>query len=552
MVKTVKTVKTVKFQRALVKSIATLAFASISFSSVAANAQEPPPGSTSRHRHRHGDHPDAGAAPMATADAGVPTTAGEAPLPTTPTVAAAVVAPNIHDPTGPGAPVTVQPLAIERFTLPNGLEVIVHEDHRAPTVSVNIWYHVGSKDEAGGRNGFAHLFEHLMFQGSRHVGEDQFFRILERIGATGINGTTADDRTNYFETVPSSRLPTALWLESDRMAFLLDHVSQTTFESQRQVVLNEYRQNYENAPYGAVWQVLHQAVFPQAHPYHRIAIGTPADLNAATLDDVRRFFLNWYVPNNATLVLAGDVTPAAARTMVTQYFGPIARGQEIVRRPTPGPVILERETVIEVEAGVELPRLYIAWPTPKYFAEGDGELDIVANVLTNGESSRLHRRLVRDLQIATTVSAFQSSAELASMFVIMVTGQPGQHPEALLRVVDQELRELQNSPPEDPEFVRAQTDLTTSLLFSNESIASRADRLQVYRQHVGDPSYLTRDLARYTAARPADISRVARGYLPVERRVVVYVRPNEGAPVAGRVRGTHRPRIAPATQRAGR
>jgi predicted Zn-dependent peptidase len=453
---------------------------------------------------------------------------------------------DVHAPTGANAPVTVQPLSIERFTLPNGLEVIVHEDHRAPTVSVNIWYHVGSKDEFRGRNGFAHLFEHLMFQGSRHVAEDQFFRVLERAGATGINGTTGDDRTNYFETVPSARLGTALWLESDRMAFLLDHVNQTTLDSQRQVVLNEYRQNYENAPYGSLWRVLHEAVFPQAHPYHRLAIGTPEDLNAATLDDVRRFFLTWYVPNNATLVLAGDVTPAAAREMVTQYFGPIARGQDVPRRPPPGPVSLEREQRIEVEAGVELPRVYIAWPTPRYFADGDGELDLVGNVLTHGASSRLHRRLVRDLQIATDVSAFQNSMELGSMFIIIATGQPGQRPEALLQVIDQELRELQNSPPDDPEFVRAQTDLTTSLLFSNESIASRADRLNLYRQHVGDPSYLTRDVARYTVARPADVSRVARGYLPLNRRVVVFVRPSEGAPIAGRVRGTHRPRpVAP-------
>lgn len=521
------TLPVVKVLRSTPRSLAAFALAAISLGSAVVSAQAAPTTTTPTP-------PDSNVAP-----------APQAVVAPTP---AAPAQPDVHTPTGPGAPVTVQPLAIERFTLPNGLEVIVHEDHRSPTVSVNIWYHVGSKDEARGRNGFAHLFEHLMFQGSRHVGEDQFFRILERAGATGINGTTGDDRTNYFETVPTSRLQTALWLESDRMGFLLDHVSQATFESQRQVVLNEYRQNYENAPYGAVWQILHHNVFPRAHPYHRIAIGTPEDLNAATLEDVRRFFLTWYVPNNATLVLAGDVTPANARALVTQYFGPIARGQDVQRRPPPGPVVLERERIIEVVAGVELPRVYVAWPTPKYFADGDGELDLVANVLTNGETSRLYRRLVRDLQMATDVSAFQNSMELASMFVIQVTGQPGQRPEALLRVVDQELRELQNSPPEDPEFVRAQTDLTTSLLFSNESIASRADRLNLYRQHVGDPSYLTRDLARYTVARPADVSRVARGYLPLDRRVVVYVRPQEGAPVAGRVRGVQRPRQ---TQAAG-
>jgi predicted Zn-dependent peptidase len=447
--------------------------------------------------------------------------------------------PAVTRPTAPATQrttVTVPPLRIERYTLDNGLEVILHEDHRAPLVTVNIWYHVGAKDEPAGRNGFAHLFEHLMFQGSRHVPEDTFFLHLERIGATSVNGTTGDDRTNYFETVPSGRLATALWLESDRMGFLLDHVNQSTFESQRDVVLNEYRQNYENAPYGSVWQHLHRAVFPVTHPYHRIPIGTPEDLNRATLEDVRRFFRIWYAPNNATLVLAGDIDPAETRRLVQQYFGPIPRGPDVPRRPAPAPVQLTSETRVELEAGVELPRIYFAWPTPKYFAPGDAELDLVANILSNGASSRLFRKLVREQQIASDVAAFQSSMELASMFVVMVTGRPGQSVEALIRATDGEIDALRTQAPSVDELERARIDLTTSLLFSIEAMPNRADRLNLYRQHVGEPNFFAQDIARYDAASPEDVTRTVNTYLPRHQRVVLTVTPTPGAPVSGRLR----------------
>jgi zinc protease len=432
---------------------------------------------------------------------------------------------------------TAPPLALERYTLANGLEVILHEDHRAPTVTVNLWYHVGAKDEPRGRNGFAHLFEHLMFQGSRNVPEDTFFLNLERVGATGVNGTTGDDRTNYFETVPSGRLATALWLESDRMGFLLDHVNQETLDSQRGVVLNEYRQNYENAPYGAVWRFLHEAVFPCTHPYHRLPIGTPEDLERASLEDVRRFFRTWYVPNNATLVIAGDLRPAETRELIERYFGPIPRGQDVPRRAPPAAVTLASEVVLDVEAGVEAPRVYLAWPTPKYFAPGDAELDLVGNILSNGASSRLYRTLVREQQVASSVSAFQGSMELASMFVVTVTGRPGQSPDALVRAVDAQLDALRAAAPTEAELDRARIDLTTSLLFSIESMSNRADRLNLYRQHVGDPDYLGRDLARYSGARPQVIPETIARYLPRERRVTLRVHPTPQAPVSGRLRG---------------
>ena len=456
---------------------------------------------------------------------------GQASPPNTP--------PSVQQPIAPPArPTAVTPptLRLERFTLENGLEVILNEDHRAPTVTVNLWYHVGGKDEQLGRNGFAHLFEHLMFQGSRHVAEDTYFLELERIGATGINGTTGDDRTNYFQTVPSARLATALWLESDRMGFLLDHVDQRTLDSQRDVVLNEYRQNYENAPNGAVWQFLHRTVFPQTHPYHRIPIGTPEDLANATLEDVRRFFRLFYVPNNATLVLSGDITPRDARRLVQQYFGPIPRGGDVPRRPLPAPVTLSSDVRVEVEAGVQAPHVYLAWPTPKYFAPGDAELDLVGNILAHGASSRLYRRLVREQQVASNVSAFQGSMELASMFVVVVTGRPGQAPEALLRATDAELDALRTAAPSAEEFERARIDLTTSLLFSMESTGARADRLNLYRQYVDDPNYLSNDIARYNNATPAMIPTTMQTHLPRDRRVSLFVFPTPGAPVSGRLR----------------
>jgi predicted Zn-dependent peptidase len=435
------------------------------------------------------------------------------------------------------ADVPAPTMPVETLTLDNGLKVILHKDDRTPITTVNIWYHVGSKDEPAGRNGFAHLFEHVMFQGSKHVPEDTYFKSLERVGASGINGSTDLDRTNYYETVPSNQLELALWLESDRMGFLLDHTDQATFASQREVVKNERRQNYENRPYGLVPQFIWGAVFPEGHPYHRLTIGTPADLDAATLDDVKAFFRTFYVPNNATLVVAGDIDRDKTIALVKKYFEPIVRGKEPPTVTKPQPVTLSGETRLAVEAEVELPRLVIAWPTPPAYAPGDGELDMVSHVLSAGKSSRLYKRLVYDLQIAQAVSASQQSSQLASVYQISITLKKGTSLADARAIVDEEIDKLRSSPPTSAELDRAKADTLAELVFGLERGAARADDLNRYDQMTGTPDFLAKDIARYSAITPEGVQKAVTDYLPKDKRVVLTVTPTPGAPRAGRLVG---------------
>jgi zinc protease len=433
------------------------------------------------------------------------------------------------------APLKAMPrLVAEKVTLPNGLEVILDEDHRTPIVTVNLWYHVGSKDEAERRNGFAHLFEHVMFQGSKHVPEDTYFRFLEKAGASSINGTTNTDRTNYFETVPANQLELALWLESDRMGFLLDHADEKTFASQRDVVKNERRQNYENAAYGLVGQFIREELFPKEHPYHLLTIGSPADLDAASIEDVRAFFRKYYVPNNATLALSGDFDRKKTMALVEKYFGPIPRGPEVPRKK-PSVVPHPGETRIQVEAGVELPRVYVSWSTPPIFGPGDAELDLVSHVLSGGKTSRLYKRLVYDLQIAQNVSASQSSMELASVFEISATAKPGHTAEELLKVIDEELGKLRSGGVTDGELGRAKTSILADSVFEIERSSARANRINSYNHYVGDPSWLEKDMARTTNATPESVANVARTWLKEKDRVVTLVSVKKDAPMAGKV-----------------
>jgi zinc protease len=429
-------------------------------------------------------------------------------------------------------------LGVTSTRLDNGLELVLHEDHRAPIVAVEVWYHVGSKDEPAGRQGFAHLFEHLMFQGSKHVPEDTYFRYLERTGASNVNGTTNEDRTNYFETVPRNRLALALWLESDRMGFLLEHVDEQTFAGQREGVKNERRQNYENAAYGMVPRFVAEALYPPSHPYHHLTIGSPEDLSAATLDDVRQFFRTWYVPNNATLVIAGDIDPQATRDLVDRYFGPIPRGPAPARPSLSTPAVsLASETRLEIEAGVELPRLVVAWHSPAFFAAGDADLDLLARVLTGGKSSRLYKRLVYDDQIAQDVTASQDSAQLGSAFKIIATAKPGHTPEELLAAIDAEVAKVQDAGVSAPELDRARASFLSREAFALERVGTRADVVSTYDHYLGDPGYLSNDIARYAQATTESLRGAARAWLPPGKRVVAVVRPVKGAPLAGRLKG---------------
>src|SRR6266849_4163028 len=296
-----------------------------------------------------------------------------------------------------GAPaasaVSVPKIKFEKYTLPNGLDVILSEDHRLPMVAVNIWYHVGPANESAGRTGFAHLFEHMMFEGSKHVPANTHFRHLEAAGATDINGTTDFDRTNYFETLPSNQLELALWLESDRMGYLPDKLDQANLSNQQDVVRNERRQSLENTPYGVVEEGLFHQLFPKEHPYYGEVIGSHLDIQSAKLEDVRNFFKLYYTPNKASLAIVGDFDPEKARGLVQKYFGPLKRGEDVpkIKARTP-PITSERRAV--VQDNVQLPRVYMAWLTSPIYKPGDAEADLAATILGGGKSSRLYKKLV--------------------------------------------------------------------------------------------------------------------------------------------------------------
>jgi zinc protease len=440
-----------------------------------------------------------------------------------------------------GAPATDAPpsdlpqLAFEKYKLANGLEVILHEDRRMPEVVVNVWYKVGARDEAPGRTGFAHLFEHVMFQGTKHVGEDKHFEHLQKAGASQVNGSTSQDRTNYFEVVPANQLELALWLESDRMGFLLDRPGfKETLDNQRDVVKNERRQRTENRPVGLLSKVMLEAIYPPEHPYYHEVIGSMEDLSAASVEDVKGFFRTYYAPGNATLVIAGDFDRAKAKELVEQYFGPIPAGRPFARRPA-REVRLAAPKRIAMEAKIQQPQLHVAYPSPANFAPGDRELDLLGNLLGNGKSSRLYKRLVYDLKIAQAVSASQQSQLLGSTFEITAAPMPGHTVDELLAVIDEEIAGLQAKPVPPAELDRAKNQIESDIVRSLEGLQARAERLQSYNLILGDPGFLTEDLRRYRAVDAAAIQRVAQEVLRKDARVVVTVMPNPEAPIMGRV-----------------
>lgn len=405
-----------------------------------------------------------------------------------------------------------------------------------PEVAVDVWYKVGSRDEAPGHTGFAHLFEHIMFQGTKHIPEDKYFEFLQKAGASNVNGSTSADRTNYYEVVPANQLELALWLESDRMGFLLERPSfKATLDNQRDVVKNEKRQRYENRPAGLISHVLAEALYPTDHPYHHEVIGSMEDLSAASVADVQGFFRSYYAPGNATLTIAGDFDRAKTKALVERYFGAIPAGPPVVRRAG-GVVHLPASQRIAMEAKIQQPQLYIDYPSPANFAPGDRELDVLANVLGNGKSSRLYKRLVYDLKIAQSVTAAQQSQLLASTFEITASPMPGHTLDEVLAVIDQEIAALKAKPIDDAELERAKNQIESEAVRSLEPLLARAERLQSYNYLLDDPGYLTEDLRRYRAVDAAAIQRAAQEVLTKDGRVVVTIDPNPEAPIMGRVK----------------
>jgi zinc protease len=419
---------------------------------------------------------------------------------------------------------------VTTFTLPNGLDVIVHEDHSAPVVSVNIWYHVGSGRETAGRRGFAHLFEHMMFQGSEHVGDDQHFKYIQEAGGT-LNGSTNTDRTNYYETVPANYLEMVLWLEADRMGWLLPSMTQAKLDNQRDVVKNERRQNYENRPYGMASIRMGEMMYPDDHPYHWPTIGYQDDLTNASLADVQAFFRTWYAPNNASLAIAGDVNTADVRRLVEKYFAGIPRGEPIPD-PRPRPAHLDADKRAVLEDRVTLARLDIAWPTVEAWNADEAPLDILGTILGQGKTSRLYQRMVYKEQAAQSAGAFSSSRELAGTFQVSVTARQGTNLSQMEREVYEEIRRLATDGPTAEELQAAKNGIESGFVFRLASTLGKANQLNDYNTFRGKANLFNEDLARSRAVTAADIKRVASQYLVNKPKVVLSIVPNGHADLA--------------------
>jgi zinc protease len=394
-------------------------------------------------------------------------------------------------------------IEFDTFELANGLTVILHVDRSSPLVAVDLWYHVGSKDEVRGRTGFAHLFEHLMFMGSRNAPYPAFDAIMESWGGHN-NGTTSNDRTNYYEIGPRNLLETFLWLEADRLATLPDVVTEEELERQRKVVQNERRQSYENRPYGRGELVIPESMYPVDHPYHWPTIGSHEDLVAATVDDVRAFFDKFYRPSNASLVIAGDFDPAAARTLVERYFGWQPR-RDPPTRTRPTPPTLAADVSIALPDRVQLPRLRLVWHAPPLFAPGDADLDLAAHVLGGGKSSRLYKALVFDKRIAQDVFSYQGSQLYGSLFHIGATAKPGHDMPEVQAAVDAEIARLASDGPTDAELARARNSHLADFYKGLDYLQTRADLLNHYQHVLGEPGGVARDVARYESATTASV-----------------------------------------------
>jgi zinc protease len=418
------------------------------------------------------------------------------------------------------SPNALPTIPYEKYRLGNGLEVILAQDRSLPIVAVNLWYHVGAANEEPGRTGFAHLFEHMMFTGSKHIRRGRADELLSAAGVSDSNATTSFDRTNYFDTVPSNQLELALWTHADRMGYLLDSLDQTALTNQQDVVRNERRQSYENRPYGIVDEAMFHALFPQGHPYRPAVIGSHVDIQSARLADVRDFFKHYYRPNNATLVICGDFDTATAKRLVQKQFGSFKRGADVPPPAVATPALVSEQRLIVTDQ-IELERVDLAWLTPPKFKSGDAELAIAASILAGGKASRLYQKLVYDLQVAQDVSADQDSYALTSIFDVQAVARAGHTAAELQPLIDAEIAALAADGPTAAEVERARNQIERSLYQGLQKVGGRADQLNLYNQYLGDPGFLPKDIERYTSVTAADVQRAVRDYLRTNARVVV-------------------------------
>ena len=434
----------------------------------------------------------------------------------------------------PTAATATLDIPLETYTLPNGLRVSLSEDHSAPVVAVNLWYHVGSANERAGRTGFAHLFEHMLFQGSANVGANEHFELVQRAGGT-LNGSTWLDRTNYFETVPSNQLALALWLEADRMARLLPAMTQEKLDTQRDVVKNERRWSMDNQPYGTWWEKLPALTYPEGHPFHHSLIGSMDDLDAASLDDVRQFFATYYTPDNAVLTVAGDFDPAEAKALIAALYGPIAPG---TGRPPLPPMALPatfggtlRETV---EDDVQLSRVFLAFRIPPFGTDAHSVAEMCAAVLGVRQGSRLVRGLVREQQVASDVHAFTYDLPKgADLLVVDAVARPGVSAAALEAAVAAEIERVRADGVSEAELERARALVESGFIVALQSAGDRADQISRFACYFGDPSLVNAQVARYQAVTAEQVTAFAHASLGDDNRAYLVYVPREGAATEG-------------------
>lgn len=412
-------------------------------------------------------------------------------------------------------------LSCEKYQLQNGLEVILYKDNSLPLVSLNIWYKVGSAYEQKGKTGLAHLFEHMMFQGSENVPKEMHFKYIQEAGGT-LNGSTNFDRTNYYEKLPSNYLELALWLESDRMGYFLSALTQEKLDNQKSVVANERLERYDNQPYGLAWEIVLKNLYPDGHPYSWATIGYLDDIKNYTLEDVSDFCRSHYAPNNASLVIAGDFEADKTKGLIEKYFGSI---NSFFNKNEKDPSFcqLSDSTVIEHPDNVQLERMYIAWHTDKIYSDDDPALDVLADILSGSKNSRLYKRLVFDEEISQDVSSFQFSGKFGGMFMIISTAKPGVSLEKIKNVIFEEIDKVINNGIEEKELIKTKNGIKASFIYSMQSIDNIADRLNMYNFYLNEPNKFNFDLTRYNKIKAGDVAEVCKKYLKnpfVELRVI--------------------------------